>query len=180
MCIRDRLFVLVATASLFVAARRDVALAEWRVVIIEPALFYFLLRAIRPSERELWVMLDAWVLGGVAVAGYGLWQYATGQDLITAEGGLLRLRSIYGSPNNVALYLDPVSYTHLDVYKRQQQGSVVVGVDRPAPPMAGQVWFVPDDVGVYLVAIATSERPGPGGKGGRVGRGKGRLRIAVE
>ncbi len=100
------LFVLVATASLFVAARRDVALAEWRVVIIEPALFYFLLRAIRPSERELWVMLDAWVLGGVAVAGYGLWQYATGQDLITAEGGLLRLRSIYGSPNNVALYLD--------------------------------------------------------------------------
>jgi hypothetical protein len=42
-----------------------------------------------------------------------------------------------------------------------QQGSVVVGVDRPAPPMAGQVWFVPDDVGVYLVAIATSERPRP-------------------
>ena len=99
-------FVVVATASLFVAARRDVALTEWRVVIIEPALFYLLLRAIRPSGRELWVMLDAWVLGGVAVAGYGLWQYATGQDLITAEGGLLRLRSIYGSPNNVALYLD--------------------------------------------------------------------------
>ena len=99
-------FVLVATASLFVAARRDVALTEWRVVIIEPALFYLLLRAIRPSGRELWVVLDAWVVGGVAVAAYGLWQYATGQDLITAEGGLLRLRSIYGSPNNVALYLD--------------------------------------------------------------------------
>ena len=99
-------FVLVATVSLFVTARRDVALTEWRVVIIEPALFYLLLRAIRPSGRELWVMLDAWVLGGVIVAGYGLWQYATGQDLITAEGGLLRLRSIYGSPNNVALYLD--------------------------------------------------------------------------
>ena len=99
-------FVLVATASLFVAARRDVALTEWRVVIIEPALFYLLLRAIRPSGRELWVVLDAWVVGGVVVAGYGLWQYATGQDLITAEGGLLRLRSIYGSPNNVALYLD--------------------------------------------------------------------------
>ena len=99
-------FVLFATASLWVAARRDVALSEWRVVIIEPALFYFLLRAIRPSGRELWVVLDAWVVGGVVVAGYGLWQYATGQELITAEGGLLRLRSIYGSPNNVALYLD--------------------------------------------------------------------------
>jgi O-antigen ligase len=99
-------FVLVATASLFVAARRDVALSEWRVVIVEPALFYLLLRAIRPSGREVWVVLDAWVVGGVIVAGYGLWQYTTGQGLITAEGGLLRLRSIYGSPNNVALYLD--------------------------------------------------------------------------
>ena len=99
-------FILIATASLFIAARRDVALTEWRVVIVEPALFYLLLRAIRPSGRELWVILDAWVLGGVVVAGYGLWQYATGQELITAEGGLLRLRSIYGSPNNVALYLD--------------------------------------------------------------------------
>jgi O-antigen ligase len=35
----------------------------------------------------------------------GLWQYASGQNLITSEGGLMRLRSIYGSPNNVALYL---------------------------------------------------------------------------
>jgi len=100
------IFVLVATASLWVAARGDVALTEWRVVIVEPALFYLLLRAIRPSGREVWVVLDAWVAGGVMVAGYGLWQYATGQELITAEGGLLRLRSIYGSPNNVALYLD--------------------------------------------------------------------------
>lgn len=99
-------FVLVATASLFFTARRDVALTEWRVVIIEPALFYLLLRAIRPTARELWVVLDAFVLGGVLVAGYGLWQYATGQGLITAEAGLMRLRSIYGSPNNAALYLD--------------------------------------------------------------------------
>ncbi|HQF72119.1 MAG TPA: O-antigen ligase family protein, partial [Promineifilum sp.] len=99
-------FVVVATVSLFFAQRRGVALTEWRVVILEPALFYLLLRAIRPTGRELWVILDAWVLSGVLVAGYGLWQYATGQNLIAAEGGLLRLRSIYGSPNNVALYLD--------------------------------------------------------------------------
>jgi O-antigen ligase len=67
-----------------------------------------LLRAVRLSRRELWVVLDAFVLGGLIVALYGLWQYATGQDLITAEAGLMRLRSIYGSPNNVALYLDRV------------------------------------------------------------------------
>jgi len=99
------LFLAVATLSLFFTARRDVAVTEWRVVIVEPALFYMLIRGIRPRPSELWIMLDAWVLSGVLVASYGLWQYATGQDLITAEGGLLRLRSIYGSPNNAALYL---------------------------------------------------------------------------
>lgn len=99
-------FVAVATASLFFTERLGVALSEWRVVIIEPALFYLLLRAIRPTAREMWVVLDGFVLSGIIVAAYGLWQYITGHDLITAEGGLLRLRSIYGSPNNVALYLD--------------------------------------------------------------------------
>lgn len=99
-------FLAVATLSLFFAQRSDVAFSEWRVVIIEPVILYFLLRAVRPSEAELWVVLDAFVLSGVIVALYGLWQYLTGQDLITAEGGLLRLRSFYGSPNNVALYLD--------------------------------------------------------------------------
>jgi O-antigen ligase len=99
-------FAAVATLSLTTTARLDVATTEWRVVIFEPILFYFLLRTARLERREMWVALDAFVLSGVVVAVYGLWQYATGQNLITAEGGLLRLRSIYGSPNNVALYLD--------------------------------------------------------------------------
>ena len=99
-------FFLVATLSLLVAEFRGVALNEWRVVIVEPVLFYVLLRVTRLRDREMWVVLDAFVVSGLVVALYGLWQYATGQDLITAEGGLMRLRSIYGSPNNVALYLD--------------------------------------------------------------------------
>lgn len=99
-------FTAVATLSLFFTERLGVATNEWRVVIIEPALFYLLLRGIRPTKREMWVVLDAFVLGGLVVALFGLWQYAFARDtLITAEGGLLRLRSIYGSPNNVALYL---------------------------------------------------------------------------
>jgi O-antigen ligase len=52
----------------------------------------------------MWTVVDAFVLSGVVVALYGLWEYASG-DVITAEGGLLRLRSVFGSPNNVALYL---------------------------------------------------------------------------
>ncbi len=99
-------FTAVATLSLFFTERLGVATNEWRVVIIEPALFYLLLRGIRPTKREMWVVLDAFILGGLIVALFGLWQYAFARDtLITAEGGLLRLRSIYGSPNNVALYL---------------------------------------------------------------------------
>jgi O-antigen ligase len=101
-------FTLVATISLLFTERLGVALTEWRVVIVEPALFYALLRAIRPTRAEMWTILDAFVLSGLAVALYGLWQYAGGstvQEVITAEGGLARLRAFYGSPNNVALYL---------------------------------------------------------------------------
>ncbi len=102
-------FMAIATLSLFFSERLDVASNEWRVVILEPALFYFLFRAIRPNHKELWIIWDAFVLSGLLVAGYGLWQYAFARDtLITAEGGLLRLRSFYGSPNNVALYLGRV------------------------------------------------------------------------
>jgi O-antigen ligase len=83
----------------------DVALNEWRVIIIEPALFYFLFRFQRLEDREIQIIVDAFLMGGLVVALIGLWQYATGQNLITSEGGLMRLRSIYGSPNNVALLL---------------------------------------------------------------------------
>jgi len=95
----------VATLSLLFTDRLDVATNEWRTVILVPALFYLAFRGIRPQDKEMWVILDAFILGAVLVALIGLWQYVTGSNLITAEGGLMRLRSIYGSPNNVALYL---------------------------------------------------------------------------
>jgi O-antigen ligase len=44
----------------------------------------------------------------VGVALVGLYQYAFTQDIITAEAGLRRLKSVYGSPNNVGLYLGRV------------------------------------------------------------------------
>ncbi|MCB8946807.1 MAG: O-antigen ligase family protein [Ardenticatenaceae bacterium] len=100
------LLTALATISLFFTNRADVASNEWRVVILEPALFYWVLRGTRPKASEMWHILDGFVLGGLVVALYGLWQIGFARDeLITAEGGLLRLRSIYGSPNNVALYL---------------------------------------------------------------------------
>ena len=98
-------FVAAATLSLAFTERRDVAINEWRWVVIEPALFYLLIRQIKPSRREWWWIIDSFVLSGIVVALYGLAQVLFGfQDLITAEFGLKRIQSIYGSPNNVALY----------------------------------------------------------------------------
>lgn len=91
--------------SIFTAEVRGVAITEFRTVVIEPVVLYVLLRTVRLDERDIWRAVDLWVLGGVVIAVIGLWEYTTGVDVITAEGGVMRLRSIYGSPNNVGLYL---------------------------------------------------------------------------
>lgn len=118
-------FVLIALVSTMQADFQRVAWRELRTTILEPALFYLMLRTLFSlgprGERAgaspaptgavapaLWRVADFFVLGGVAVALIGLVQYALGVNLITAEGGLPRLRSVYGSPNNVGLYLGRV------------------------------------------------------------------------
>ncbi|RLC86153.1 MAG: hypothetical protein DRJ03_09590 [Chloroflexi bacterium] len=98
-------FVLVAIGSFFVAEYRHVALRELRVLILEPALFYLMLRTTRLNRKAVWRVVDCFVLGAVAVALTGLAQYALGVNVITAEEGFRRLRSVYGSPNSAGLYL---------------------------------------------------------------------------
>ena len=72
---------------------------------MEPALFYLMLRTSHLDERAVWRIVDLFVLGAVAVAIIGLVQYGLGVNVITAEEGFRRLRSVYGSPNSVGLYL---------------------------------------------------------------------------
>lgn len=98
-------FVIVAIASIFVAEYRHVALRELRVLVLEPALFYLMLRTSRLDGRAIWRLVDFFVLGAVVVALIGLVQYALGVNVITAEQDFRRLRSVYGSPNSVGLYL---------------------------------------------------------------------------
>ncbi len=102
------LLVGVAVISTLFADFQRVAWRELRLVILEPAAFYLMLRTSHLGRRDIWRIMDFFVLGGVAVALIGLVQYALGINLITAEGGLPRLRSVYGSPNNVGLYLGRV------------------------------------------------------------------------
>ena len=97
--------LIVATVSLFFTERLDVATNEWRTVIVEGALFYALLRLTPMTEKTWSVVLDFFVLSGVIIALFGLGQVVFGfTDLITTGAGLRRVQSIYGSPNNVALY----------------------------------------------------------------------------
>jgi O-antigen ligase len=98
-------FVAVSFISPFVAALRGVALREFRIVVLEPVLFYLMLRTTPLERRARWRIVDAFVLGAVGVALVGLYQYFLTSDVITAEAGLRRLKSVYGSPNNVGLYL---------------------------------------------------------------------------
>jgi putative inorganic carbon (HCO3(-)) transporter len=110
-------FVLIALASFFVAEYRHVALRELRVLILEPALFYLMLRTSRLNGKSIWRVVHFFVLGAVIVALLGLVQYAFSDveavrqalgDVIRAEDGFHRLRSVYGSPNSVGLYLGRV------------------------------------------------------------------------
>lgn len=102
--------------STFAADHFVVALREWRTVFLAAGLFALMLHQTdqeqpvalgRPwsliSDHRL--LLAGWLAGAGSVALVALWQYGAGQDLITAEG-VWRVRAFYGSPNNLALYLE--------------------------------------------------------------------------
>jgi len=101
-------FVLAAAASACVAEYQHVALRELRVLVLEPALFYLLLRTSHLDDKDIWRIVDFFVAGAIVVGLIGLVQYALGVNVITAEQGFRRLRSVYGSPNSVGLYLGRV------------------------------------------------------------------------
>jgi len=107
-------FVVVAIVSLFIAEYPKYALREFRVIVLEPAAFYLMFRTTvgqhgaLSHNRTLWRIVDALMLAGLVVAVVGLIQYAFNINIITAEEGQHRLRSVYGSPNNVGLFLGRV------------------------------------------------------------------------
>ncbi len=99
-------YLALGAAALFVSAQRGPAITELRVLFIEPALFYMILRRTAGRERVLLSVVDALIFAAVVVAAVGLAQYAFGQSVVIAEGGTGRLAGVYGSPNNAALFLE--------------------------------------------------------------------------
>jgi O-antigen ligase len=119
--------VIVAALSTTQAVFQTEALRELRLVIIEPVLVYLMLRTLpapSPSGRgrgvrektppSVMLILDGYVLGAVAIAVIGLVNYAQG-NVFLAEFGLPRIKSVFGSANNDALYLERVFAVMLGV-----------------------------------------------------------------
>lgn len=98
------LYVLWSAASAGMAEYQRVAWREFRVVIAEPALLYALLRLADQDRRAWRQRLDVLFVSAAAVALYALAIYPTPAGVILAEG-VRRARALYGSPNNLALYL---------------------------------------------------------------------------
>jgi O-antigen ligase len=96
--------VLVAGLSASQADFKVEALRELRMVFVEPLIVYLILRSLKPDAKLIWRVADGFVLGAVAIALIGLFNYARG-NVFPAEYGFPRIRSVYGSPNNDALYL---------------------------------------------------------------------------
>jgi O-antigen ligase len=96
--------ILISLLSPLIAANTGVAIRELRVVVIDSALFYWLVRSAGLERRGLWRLVDALVVAGLLLALYGFYQYFISGDVIVAEG-VRRMRSIYPSPNNLSLFL---------------------------------------------------------------------------
>jgi O-antigen ligase len=120
-------FLLAGTAALLVAwgGDRGAALREWRWLIVEPLLFYALLRYWLPrraaaGQGPAAFILQPFLLGGAIVGLLGALQLAGvnlvpllgtkagfSDDSILAEG-VQRTTSVYGHPNNLGLYMDRI------------------------------------------------------------------------
>ncbi|MBI1277001.1 MAG: hypothetical protein GC179_02610 [Anaerolineaceae bacterium] len=125
------IWLLLGFVSLVWAARPSNATTELRVMFIEPFLFYLIFRTSKLNRSQILIIVDVFIAAGLIVAVIGLFQYVQGQAIITAEAGSRRLASVYGSPNNVALFLGrcipfALAFTLNRADKRRQIFYVVV------------------------------------------------------
>ena len=97
-------FALACMLSLATSIKLRVSLRELRVVVLESLALYLLVRNSRLRTKQLVSLLDGLIVVGVILSVHGLAQFAITDNVIVAEG-VRRVRSVYGSPNNLALVL---------------------------------------------------------------------------
>jgi O-antigen ligase len=101
------LFLVGATVSTVFAADRHHALQWFRLVILEPVVFFAILVALDFHARQWWLLLSSVVAAAAILAAIGLAQYITHQDLSIPPGSTVeRVQAVYGSPDNLGLFFD--------------------------------------------------------------------------
>lgn len=146
-------FVLLGMLSVKLAANFGVAMRELRVIVIEPALLYALIRVANLSRRDLFRLVNAFILSAVAISLIALYQYFFTDWVIVGEG-VRRVLAVYGSPNNLALYLDralPIVVALLVFTVRD------VTVSKTEPARIGWVDWLPriySFISAILIAVA--------------------------
>ncbi len=110
--------VALALLSTLMAQNFAVSFREWRVVVLESVLFYFLVRLgfdfspriphPNPIPAWVWRLIDTYIIGATLQAIIALYLYFFTDLSIDAEGVHRALGLGYGSPNNLALVLDRV------------------------------------------------------------------------
>jgi O-antigen ligase len=133
--------IALALVAVFAAEQRAVALREWRTVFLAAGGFALLLSgtlSLEGRSQAQRTLVTFWLMGGTVVALIALWQYASGRMLIEAEG-VNRARAFYGSPNNLALYLErtvavALALIILTPWRRNKHHSER---DRRNPPASG-------------------------------------------
>lgn len=103
-----------ALVAALAANQQGVALREWRTVFLAAVLWAVTLDACRSelAPRVLRRLLLGWLAGATVMAIIGLTQFAGDFMVIEAEG-VRRVRGLYGSPNNLALYLERALFVPL-------------------------------------------------------------------
>ncbi len=100
--------VILATLSLVWTTYRDPALTEMRTLIVEPVMFYIIARSIMRTPTDAKMLANTLLMTGIIVSVVSIILFIINENVITAEGGARRLAGIYGSPNNLALFLGRV------------------------------------------------------------------------
>lgn len=148
-------WVILGIIAYFSSAQRDIAFTELRTIIIQPALYYAIFRSLPIHRLKNIHIIDVLIVAGVAVAAIGLIQFLRGEAIIEAEGGARRLASVYGSPNNVSLFLGrciplALAYSLIRTDQRRRYFAII------ALFIMGIALLLTQSVGALLIGVPIS------------------------
>jgi O-antigen ligase len=158
-------FVALGLLSVITAGNFGVANREFRVIVIEPALLYGLIRVSNRSRRDLQRLVDAFILSAVVVSSIGLYQFGFTNWVIVGEG-VRRVLSVYGSPNNLALYLDralplAIALALFDDDRRRRAGYVLACLPIAAAlylTYSRGAWLIGLPAGLLVIGLFSGRR----------------------